>query len=92
MISQKEKTHNSLIIFDWDNTLLPTSFLTPHGVYDLNLSEKDKEKLAKIEFNVLRLLSIAIEKGNVYIITNAGPGWMEYSAERYYPSIVKLLS
>ena len=28
--SQKEKTHNSLIIFDWDDTLLPTSFLTPN--------------------------------------------------------------
>ena len=92
--SQKEKTHNSLIIFDWDDTLLPTSFLTPNGVYDenLKLSEKDKQKLAKLEFNVLRLLSISIEKGNVYIITNAGPGWVEYSAEKYYPSITKLLS
>ena len=92
--SQKEKTHNSLIIFDWDDTLLPTSFLTPNGVYDetLKLGEKDKEKIAKLEFNILRLLSISIEKGNVYIITNAGPGWVEYSAERYYPSIVKLLS
>ena len=92
--SQKEKTHNSLIIFDWDDTFLPTSFLTLNGVYDenLKLSEKDKQKLAKLEFNVLRLLSISIEKGNVYIITNAGPGWVEYSAEKYYPSITKLLS
>ena len=74
--------------------MLPTSFLTPNGVYDenLKLSEKDKQKLAKLEFNVLRLLSISIEKGNVYIITNAGPGWVEYSAEKYYPSITKLLS
>ena len=45
--SQKEKTHNSLIIFDWDDTLLPTSFLTPHGVYDLNLSEKEKKNSQK---------------------------------------------
>ena len=53
--SQKEKTHNSLIIFDWDDTLLPTSFLTPNGVYDetLKLGEKDKEKIAKLEFNIL---------------------------------------
>lgn len=92
--SQKEKTHNSLIIFDWDDTLLCTSFLTPNGVYDetLKLSEKDKEKLAKLEFSVLRLLTISIEKGDVYIITNAGPGWVEFSAEKYYPSVVKLLS
>lgn len=92
--SQKEKTHNSLIIFDWDDTLLCTSFLTPNGVYDetLKLSEKDKEKLAKLEFSVLRLLTISIEKGDVYIITNAGPGWVEFSAEKYYPSVSNLLS
>lgn len=91
--SQKEKTHNSLIIFDWDDTLLCTSFLTPNGVYDenLKLTEKDKEKIAKLEFSVLRLLSLSLEKGDVYIITNAGPGWVEYSAEKYYPSICKLL-
>ena len=91
--SQKEKTHNSLIIFDWDDTLLCTSFLTPNGVYDENikLTEKDKEKIAKLEFSVLRLLTISIEKGDVYIITNAGPGWVEFSAEKYYPSVVQLL-
>lgn len=27
--NMKPKQHNSLIIFDWDDTLLPTSFLTP---------------------------------------------------------------
>lgn len=91
--SQKEKTHNSLIIFDWDDTLLCTSFLTPKGVYDENLilTEKDKEKIAKLEFSVLRLLTIAVEKGDVYIITNAGIGWVEFSAEKYYPSILPLL-
>ena len=91
--SQKEKTHNSLIIFDWDDTLLCTSFLTPKGVYDENLilTEKDKEKIAKLEFSVLRLLTIAVEKGDVYIITNAGVGWVEFSAEKYYPSIMPLL-
>ena len=91
--SQKEKTHNSLIIFDWDDTLLCTSFLTPKGVYDENLilTEKDKEKIAKLEFSVLRLLTIAVEKGDVYIITNAGLGWVEFSAEKYYPSILPLL-
>ena len=87
------KTHNSLIIFDWDDTLLPTTFLTPRGYYDenLELNEKDKDKIAKLEFSVLRLLDIALKRGDVYIITNAGKGWVEYSAEKYYPSILKLL-
>lgn len=92
--SIKEKTHNSLIIFDWDDTLLCTSFLTPNGVFneDMKLTDKEKEKVAKLEVCVFKLLSIALEKGDVYIITNAGPGWVEFSAEKFYPSIMPLLS
>ena len=91
--SIKDKTHNSLIIFDWDDTLLCTTFLTKNGIYDENikLTEKDKEKIAKLEFSVLRLLTLSIEKCDVFIITNAGQGWVEYSCEKYYPSVFKLL-
>jgi hypothetical protein len=40
----------------------------------------------------LNLLKKAIEKGDVYIITNAGPGWVEYSAEKFYPSLKTVLN
>ena len=92
--NMKPKQHNSIIIFDWDDTLLPTSFLTPGGCFneDMKLSESDQEKFIKLEQSVLTLLNEAIEKGNVYIITNAGNGWVEYSAKRFYPSIVGVLS
>ena len=70
--NMKPKQHNSIIIFDWDDTLLPTTFLTPGGIFD-ELTE-------------------AVEKGNVHIITNAGRGWVEYSAKRFYPSILPILS
>jgi hypothetical protein len=89
----KPKQHNSIIIFDWDDTLLPTSFLTPGGVFDENiiLPQNEIEKLLKLEHAVLQLLTEAVEKGNVYIITNAGNGWVEYSAKRFYPSINPIL-
>jgi hypothetical protein len=92
--SMKPKQHNSMIIFDWDDTLLPTSFLTPGGTFNENikLSETDKEKFLKLENLVYILLNEAIEKGNVYIITNAGKGWVEYSSNRFYPSIMGFLS
>ena len=85
----KPKQHNSIIIFDWDDTLLPTSFLTPGGVFNENiiLSDSDQEKLSTIEHYVSELLNSSVEKGNVFIITNAGKGWVEYSANRFYPSI-----
>ena len=91
--NMKSKQHNSIIIFDWDDTLLPTSYLTPGGVFDENLKmpEKDKEKFQKLEHAVLKILTEAVEKGNVYIITNAGNGWVEFSANRFYPSIMPVL-
>ena len=89
----KPKTHNSLIIFDWDDTLLPTTFLTQGGIFNDNLilTESEKKKIQKLENSALHLLNMAIEKGEVYIITNAGLGWVEYSAEKFYPNIVEIL-
>ena len=91
--NMKPKQHNSIIIFDWDDTLLPTSFLTPGGVFDENIkiSSVDNEKLLKMEQAALKLLTDAIEKGKVYIITNAGKGWVEYSAKKFYPSVLPVL-
>lgn len=90
----KEKKHNSIIILDWDDTLLPTSFLSPGGIFnlDIKLSKNDSEKLAKIEKEVSNLLNSAIEKGEVFIITNADKGWVEFSASKFYPSIIGILS
>ena len=90
---ENQKSHNSLIIFDWDDTLLPTSFLTKNGIYNENLilSNSDQEKIKKLENTVFGILSKALDRGDVFIITNAGPGWVEYSAEKYYPKIMSLL-
>jgi len=92
--NMKPKQHNSIIIFDWDDTLLPTTFLTPGGIFDedMDLPEIDCEKLLKLEELTSKILTEAVEKGNVYIITNAGKGWVEYSAKRFYPSILPILS
>ncbi len=92
--SLKPRQHNSIIIFDWDDTLFPTTFMTPEGVFDedIKLSEKEKQKLVLIEKYVFSLLTQALQKGKVYIITNAGYGWVEYSSKRFFPSIVELFS
>ena len=89
----KPKRHNCLIIFDWDDTLLPTSFLTKGGTFyeDVQLSLSEQKKMGELENLVLELLNESIEKGTVYIITNAGKGWVEYSTERFYPKIVPFL-
>ena len=85
--------HNNLIIFDWDDTLLPTSFLLYKNKIELNnkLSEKDQAKISKLEQSVKNLLTLSLSKGDVYIITNAGEGWVEESAKTYYPNIKEIL-
>ena len=91
--NNKPKTHNSLIIFDWDDTLLPTSFLTQDGIFNENLilSESERKKIEKLESSALKLLDLAIKQGDVYIITNAGLGWVEYSAQKFYPKVCEVL-
>jgi hypothetical protein len=66
--SKEQKQHNTLMIFDWDDTLLCTSFLTPNGVFneEIQLNDKDMEKVVKLEFAVLRILTLAINKGDTF--------------------------
>ena len=91
--NKKPKSHNSLIIFDWDDTLLPTTFLTSGKTSDENmiLTDSEQKKIERLEKSALNLLNIAISKGDVYIITNAGLGWVEFSSKKYYPKIYEIL-
>jgi hypothetical protein len=90
----EEKKHNSIIIFDWDDTLLPTTFLTPNGIFtdESSVDEVDLEKIRGLEPSVYKILELAISKGDVYIITNAAPGWVEYSTRTFYPKVKRLLN
>ena len=87
------KRHNNIIIFDWDDTLLPTSYLVCKNIINKEnkLSEKDQTKINKIEQLVKNVLTISLSKADVYIITNAGEGWVEQSAKDYYPNIKEIL-
>ena len=91
--SMKPKQHNSLIIFDWDDTLLPTTFLTSNGgpLEDIKLSDSDFQRMKEIENHVYLILKESIEKGDVYIITNAGENWVQFSSSIFYPNISELL-
>jgi len=72
----QNQNHNTLIIFDWDDTLLCTSFLRPNGVFseETRITDKELEKIKKLEASAANILKQAINKGDTYIITNAAPG------------------
>ena len=93
LISSRKK-FNNIFIFDWDDTLICTSILSPYGYFDdeMEVESSKMEKIEKLEIYVNKLLSKAIEKGDTYIITNSEAAWVEYSCERFFPKVYNLLS
>jgi hypothetical protein len=91
---EKKFKFNNIFIFDWDDTLLCTTVLSPGGYFDDNMIvlPSKMEKIKKLEILVNRLLSLTTEKGDTYIITNSEPGWVEYSCKRFFPNTFYLLS
>jgi hypothetical protein len=85
----------TIIIFDWDDTLLASSFLSSKG---LRL-DSDKSKLADLESalrdleqSIIGLLQLAMQYGQVHIVTNAETGWVQLSAQKFLPAIVPLIN
>jgi FMN phosphatase YigB (HAD superfamily) len=89
--SQQKSLPNSqtAIIFDWDDTLLCTSYLTQFGSCEIPSEAVDY--LQRIEKVVSLILNTALGLGDTYIITNAVEGWVEESAERYLPGLMSTL-
>jgi len=81
--------HQSVIIFDWDDTLLCTSYLNKLG--DAPVGEEVEGHLRKIAHHIVNMLEIALSSGPTYIITNAMAGWVEYSARKWVPEVLPVL-
>jgi len=85
----------TVIIFDWDDTLLASSFLSNKGYRLDSTLEKTPEidsQLKDLEQSVCTVLNLALSYGHVHIITNAETGWVQLSAQKFIPGVVPLLS
>jgi hypothetical protein len=85
----------TIIIFDWDDTLLASSFLSSRG---LRL-DTDKSKLVDLdaalrdlEQAIISVVTLALQYGEVHIVTNAETGWVQLSAAKFIPAVVPLLN
>lgn len=74
-----------LIIFDWDDTLCPTSWMHDNNMvmHHHCLTRKQYESLHQCSTHVRGLLTTANLFGNVIIVTNSSPGWIEYCLDRF---------
>jgi len=86
---EPSRKHQSLIIFDWDDTLLCTSFLLKLGVIDTN-SEVMKS-ISPLDEAGAQLLLKAVGSGEVYLVTNSEEGWVEYSGKFFMPKTLDVI-
>lgn len=81
--------HQCCIVFDWDDTLLCTSYLNMKP--DAASSPTVQRHLQTISATAAQLIETATKFGQTFIITNAMKGWVEYSATKYIPSLLPTL-
>ena len=82
-----KRKYNSMIFFDWDDTLLCSTFLIEKENKNLN-----KKHISQLENIVYNLLQLSLNYGDTYIITNASKNWVLYSSMIYFPKIIQLFN
>jgi hypothetical protein len=84
-----------LVIFDWDDTLLPSSWLLKHDLKIVANSrlpnDEEKLELRRVARRVIKTLRRAKRSGTVIIITNAEKGWVELTCRHFMPEVAPLL-
>lgn len=80
------------MIFDWDDTLFPTSYLNPvdDTQYEA-LRERFQPALLQIEEEAIKLIKLCLKDALVVVITNAKKGWVEFSSSFFMPKLHALM-
>jgi len=88
-------SEGTLIVFDWDDTLLPSAWLQTQGLYiavgSALPSEQQKAQLDNVARSVIKTLRWAKRLGHVMIVTNGEKGWVELSCCKFLPKVAPLL-
>ena len=77
------KPHQTITIFDWDDTILPTSYLYHIGMN--KISPHLEMRLKELDLKAAKLLSKAAKVSKVWIVTNSADSWVESSSKRFLP-------
>lgn len=86
---------DTTIIFDWDDTLLSSSWLASNSLRldePLVVPVEALELLDNLATSVIRLLTRASKLGTVIIITNAETGWVQLSCKKFMPKVLPFLA
>lgn len=92
--NQKEISNidsKSIVILDWDDTILCTTHLTPNGKFNekLEICGKSAKKINLLQDLIIKFFEMKEStNSDIYIVTNASKLWIEYSAKRFLPKIL----
>lgn len=84
----------TLFVFDWDDTLLPSSWLHRQGLRldeSSEVSQWHREQLAEVANSAVEIIRNAKHCGTVVLVTNAERGWIELSCQKFLPTLLPLL-
>jgi hypothetical protein len=78
---------SALIVWDWDDTLCPTSWLCQNGLTLSGVcpSKEQLETLKAVDDHVATTMDLAKTKGTNVIITNAERGWVQLASRAWMP-------
>jgi len=91
------KPDQTLIIFDWDDTLCPSSWIRANK-RELSFfkpapkTEKFQRPLRELQVQCEGVLKLAMKLGNVIIVTNAMEPWVETSCRNFLPQLLPLVT
>ncbi|CAJ1342907.1 unnamed protein product [Effrenium voratum] len=81
---------DTVLIFDWDDTMLPSSWLSEQKLSLDAQSKATPEQEAQLETlaeHAAETLTLAKRFGKVVLVTNAERGWIELSCQKFMPSL-----
>lgn len=88
MINNKK---NNIFIFDWDDTLFPTTeFISSINNNNNNNNDCKEKRSEMIGLLIEKLISTSLLTGKIIIVTNAQTGWIEHCLKNYLPTLKSL--
>lgn len=95
LASKANLMKDTLIAFDWDDTLLCSTFLSSCGLRLDSDPAKVKElesQLTELSHSIISVLSLALQYGPVTVVTNAETGWVQLSCQKFIPLVLPMLN
>ena len=79
---QHKHADKTIIVFDWDDTLFPTTFL---NLINFHIDDNVKKLLEVCELHIIKILEYFVNSFNhIYIVSNAEKTWIFHSIATYY--------